>query len=162
MPNGDNNNNNGICNSNGLYSKGYKVNQRCLSDSLEDWEDSDHDHVDLNVSPSHQIRSSVYPHEVKSKLNHHYNRDYSCIVNNRLNDESRKPEYNYPNNEESRYLKSKKRHSKLSTDSKQLDRLASKTQELEEFAIRLREQFNEVKLSILFLVTLIFSYSNVL
>ncbi|CAH8588198.1 unnamed protein product [Schistosoma margrebowiei] len=141
MPNGDNNN--GICNSNGLYSKGYKANQRCLSDSLEDWEDSDHDHVDLNVSPSHQIRSSIYPHEVKSKLNHHYNRDYSCIVNSRLNDESRKPEYNYPNNEESRYLKSKKRHSKLRTDSKQLDRLASKTQELEEFAIRLREQFNE-------------------
>ncbi|CAH8588196.1 unnamed protein product [Schistosoma margrebowiei] len=142
MPNGDNNN--GICNSNGLYSKGYKANQRCLSDSLEDWEDSDHDHVDLNVSPSHQIRSSIYPHEVKSKLNHHYNRDYSCIVNSRLNDESRKPEYNYPNNEESRYLKSKKRHSKLRTDSKQLDRLASKTQELEEFAIRLREQFNEI------------------
>ncbi|CAH8598458.1 unnamed protein product [Schistosoma haematobium] len=142
MPNGDNNNN-GICNGNGLYSKGYKVNQRCLSDSLEDWEDSDHDHVDLNVSPSHQIRSSIYPHEVKSKLNHHYHRDYSCIVSSRLNDESRKPEYNYPNNEESRYLKSKKRHSKLRTDSKQLDRLASKTQELEEFAIRLREQFNE-------------------
>ncbi|CAH8573306.1 unnamed protein product [Schistosoma intercalatum] len=142
MPNGDNNNN-GICNSNGLYSKGYKVNQRCLSDSLEDWEDSDHDHVDLNVSPSHQIRSSVYPHDVKSKLNHHHHRDYSCIVNSRLNDESRKPEYNYPNNKESRYLKSKKRHSKLRTDSKQLDRLASKTQELEEFAIRLREQFNE-------------------
>ncbi|CAH8573381.1 unnamed protein product [Schistosoma intercalatum] len=143
MPNGDNNNN-GICNSNGLYSKGYKVNQRCLSDSLEDWEDSDHDHVDLNVSPSHQIRSSVYPHDVKSKLNHHHHRDYSCIVNSRLNDESRKPEYNYPNNKESRYLKSKKRHSKLRTDSKQLDRLASKTQELEEFAIRLREQFNEI------------------
>ncbi|VDO53548.1 unnamed protein product [Schistosoma margrebowiei] len=140
MPNGDNNN--GICNSNGLYSKGYKANQRCLSDSLEDWEDSDHDHVDLNVSPSHQIRSSIYPHEVKSKLNHHYNRDYSCIVNSRLNDESRKPEYNYPNNEESRYLKSKKRHSKLRTDSKQLDRLASKTQELEEFAIRLQEEEN--------------------
>uniref|UniRef100_A0A5K4FFI5 Calponin-homology (CH) domain-containing protein n=1 Tax=Schistosoma mansoni TaxID=6183 RepID=A0A5K4FFI5_SCHMA len=142
MPNG--NNNNGIYNSNGLYSKGYKVSQRCLSDSLEDWEDSDHDHVDVNFSPSHQIRSSVYPHEVKNKLNHHYHRDYSCIVNDRINDESCKPEYNHPNTEESRYVKCKKRHSKLRTDSKQLDRLASRTQELEEFAIRLREQFNQI------------------
>ncbi|KAH8872792.1 rab6-interacting protein 2 (ERC protein 1) [Schistosoma japonicum] len=114
---------NSDCNRNGTYEiNGSKVNhQRCLDDSIEDWEVNEPDGKDnINFSQSHQIRSSAYPYEIKDTSNYRNN-----------------------SSEGLNYTKRKKRHTKLRTDSKQLNRLASRTQELEEFAIRLREQFNQ-------------------
>ncbi|KAH8872787.1 rab6-interacting protein 2 (ERC protein 1) [Schistosoma japonicum] len=115
---------NSDCNRNGTYEiNGSKVNhQRCLDDSIEDWEVNEPDGKDnINFSQSHQIRSSAYPYEIKDTSNYRNN-----------------------SSEGLNYTKRKKRHTKLRTDSKQLNRLASRTQELEEFAIRLREQFNQI------------------
>nr|CAH8854406.1 unnamed protein product [Trichobilharzia regenti]CAH8854409.1 unnamed protein product [Trichobilharzia regenti] len=131
---------------NSVLSKNARVNhQRRLSDSLEDWEDSDH-HDDDNedFSQSHQIRSSIYPYEMKQPVNQPEH--YSCAIVNHSSEAAYKPRSTMngnKNNENLGYSKRKRHLSKLRTDSKHLSRLASRTQELEEYAIRLREQFDQ-------------------
>ncbi|VDP99306.1 unnamed protein product [Trichobilharzia regenti] len=119
--------------------------QRRLSDSLEDWEDSDH-HDDDNedFSQSHQIRSSIYPYEMKQPVNQPEH--YSCAIVNHSSEAAYKPRSTMngnKNNENLGYSKRKRHLSKLRTDSKHLSRLASRTQELEEYAIRLQEEEEE-------------------
>ncbi|CAH8856204.1 unnamed protein product [Trichobilharzia szidati] len=125
---------------NGVLSKNARVNQRRLSDSLEDWEDSDHDE---EFSQSHHIRSSIYPYEMKQPINQPEH--YSCAIVNHSSEayKPRSATINGNKNNENLVYSKRKRHSKLRTDSKQLSRLASRTQELEEYAIRLREQFDQ-------------------
>ncbi|CAH8528419.1 unnamed protein product [Schistosoma turkestanicum] len=128
--------------------------QRCRSDSLEDWEDyiqddepdNDGDDVDDNVNGVN------YSSSVKSKLPpppHQHHRDH-------FNDDSCKLKYhpsitqqeelNNNDDDDDDDLRPRKsgHHCKLRANSKQLNRLACRTQELEEFALRLREQFNQI------------------
>ncbi|CAH8585808.1 unnamed protein product [Heterobilharzia americana] len=126
---------------NSVFPKNSRVNRRHLNDSLEDWEDSDHDG---NLSHSQHIQSSIYPYETKNTINYHDDCSSIGVVHSQ---ESLKPKSckvnGNSNYDEELVFSKRKHHSKLRTDSKQLSRLASRTQELEEYAMKLREKFNQ-------------------
>ncbi|CAH8557304.1 unnamed protein product [Heterobilharzia americana] len=115
---------------NSVFPKNSRVNRRHLNDSLEDWEDT--------------YQSSIYPYETKNTINYHDDCSSIGVVHSQ---ESLKPKSckvnGNSNYDEELVFSKRKHHSKLRTDSKQLSRLASRTQELEEYAMKLREKFNQ-------------------